>query len=161
MLFFEDGTHKMLVTIEVKLNSSMSNTEERDQLAAYAMILGKRNEVGLDSFRPIIYLTPHSSLTEIRRSTDTYRRKTRNGASADLYSLEWQDVAEVAQSFVGQSVPDLLSEVAEFLSRRGLIRFRGFHSPDSNVCGRFYRRRYFNSQTRTVVGNLGGRFYAN
>jgi hypothetical protein len=151
----------IVIVVEVKLNSAKSSSGETDdQLERYLRLLdddGFHLEWKMASAcRFVMYLTRVFARDEI---TESIERSQQPDASRRIFGLEWNDILDAANANRGNL---LLAEVAEFLRRRGLARFRGFSvAPDVPInAGSFYRGQYFVAVPDELrLGELRGSFY--
>ncbi len=113
----------LTIIVEVKFHAEQSG----DQLARYMeLVTGPRDKT---DYACLIYLTPRESLKEIN---DTIGSHPHLEALRDrMFRLQWQDVldiaADAAMSHGNERFPCdmILRDVAEFLKKRGLERFKG------------------------------------
>ena len=131
---FSGGEQEALCfVIEAKLWAAKSGTGEQDQLVRYLLAL--RDSVWLMRVTGfshlmlpgLIYLTPQTSRLEL--SDSVQHASPDLDAENNLFSLQWQDILEVAQEvsrIPGELPYTMLARIAEFLSHRGLAYFRGF-----------------------------------
>lgn len=134
LLVFSGGEQEALCfVIEAKLWAAKSGTGEQDQLVRYLLAL--RDSAWLTpvtGFRHLIlpgliYLTPQTSMLEL--SDSVQHASPDLDAENNLFSLQWQDILEVAQEvsrIPGELPYTMLARIAKFLAHRGLAYFRGF-----------------------------------
>jgi hypothetical protein len=145
--FSRDDMPSLIVIIEVKLSSDKSGVGENDQLVKYMRLLDELPSIDIktnpDDLRFLIYLTPRNSLNEINDSLNSCECPSE--FRDRILRLQWQDVLEVARSEskrCSEPSATILSDVADFLCKRGLEYFDGFRehldfSPDE-CDGSFY-----------------------
>jgi hypothetical protein len=137
LLFSGGGMQPLVILIEAKLWAEKSGVAENDQLGRYL-----RSSSDLGSFNPplptsakvaLIYLTPRESLSEVM---ETLALCDDIEARELLFRVQWQDVIDAAERSLSSERNSLhrliLTDVAEFLRRRGLEYFKGF-STDSSL----------------------------
>lgn len=130
--FTASGLPTLQILVEVKLEATKSGLGEHDQLARYLRLLGDLQRLGVAvsdyDRRYVVYLTPRDSLTEVKESLRTLGNDPIHRQR--LFRVQWQDVLEVAREESRCANPQaarMLAEVAEFLHRRGLEYFDGYH----------------------------------
>lgn len=126
--FSAPDTPGLTIVVEAKLFAGKSGTGEDDQLARYLTMRPRApNGVAL-----LVYLTPRDSLAEINESLasrpDLEQHRWR------MFRLQWQHILLAAdQGARGEHGLHavILSDVAAFLRRRGLMFFDGFRYYES------------------------------
>lgn len=143
--------------IEVKLHSGKSGSGD-DQLARYFSLLKDASAIpelgGSGSFAAVIYLTLKSGIADVVESLE---RIPDPSASSYIFSVQWQDIAQVAFSFAERS--QHLKEIGMFLRKRGYEMFNGFRECELSLTrGSFYAPTYFLG-LRELPATLTGEFY--
>lgn len=139
--FGTEGSHPIVILVEVKLGAEKSGTGKDDQLARYLRILKDLSALNLnlpkDPIVALVYLTPRESLDEIRSTPGSYGGEPVDGRL--LFRVQWQDLlvaANHALSGADRISELILRDVSHFLRKRGLEYFNGFaEEPDLPAFG--------------------------
>jgi hypothetical protein len=141
LCFKKEGSHPIVILVEVKLWSEKSGVGKDDQLARYLRILNDLSALNAnlpkDPIGALLYLTPRESLEEVHSTLSSCRGEPVNGGL--LFRVQWQDVlvaANRALSGADRRSELILRDVSLFLRRRGLEYFNGFaEEPDLRAFG--------------------------
>jgi hypothetical protein len=153
----------LVVLVEAKLFSPIGGCGQGNQLVRYLRITDDLTRLQPplpgDALVLVVYLTRKEAITEVQDSLAIYGNTPANRRR--LFRLQWQDVCQVIEETLQEPEQPLarrvLTDVDEFLRRRGLNYFNGFWPVEGlkdvqSVDGSFYRPDAIFSGFRLVDG---------